>query len=316
MAAMKPRHVKVYAPATIANVGAGFDVLGIAIDAPGDIISAKRIAEPGLRFSLHPASVKVPASDRNVAAHVAQLMLDELHPAFGVALTLHKKMPIGSGLGSSGASCAAAAFAVNALLNKPLPKMDLLRFAVEGERLAAGAPHADNVAPSLLGGACLIHSYRPLEVVRLPVKNTLYWVVVHPHLNVATEMARQLIPTALPLATVTAQMGSLGAFITGLATGNAQLIGKSIRDQIAEPARIPLIPGFVAAREAALAAGALAMSISGSGPSVFAVATSLASAKKIAVAIRSVFTRHARTKSDCYISRINMQGTQRKGSSR
>ena len=306
---MKPKIVKVYAPATIANVGAGFDVLGIAIDAPGDIVIAKRIPEPELIFSLRQRTPNVPAHSKNVAAHVAQLLLDEARPPFGVALTLFKKMPVGSGLGSSGASCAAAVFAVNALLPKPLSKMDLLPFAVEGERLASGAPHADNVAPSLLGGVCLIQSYQPLSVIKLPVKNVFYWIVAHPHCIVETKKARHILPTSLPLSVTTSQLGCLGGLITGLITGDKPLTGRSIQDFIAEPARAKLIPGFAAAKQAAFAAGALGYSISGSGPSVFALAASLKEAKQIARAIQTAFKQQAKLKCDIYISKINQNGT-------
>jgi homoserine kinase len=236
-------------------------------------------------------------------------MIDELQPPFGISLTLHKKMPIGSGLGSSGASSAAAVFAVNCLLPKPLSKMDLLRFAVEGERLASGSPHADNVAPSLLGGACLIKDYHPLSVIKLPVKNVFYWVVVHPHFILETQRARGVLPSYVPLSVTTSQLGCLGGLLTGLITGNKQLTGMSIRDHLAEPVRAELIPGFYAARMAAIETGALGFSISGSGPSVFALAASRASAVKIAQAIKRAFYKNEKIKSDSYISKINQQGT-------
>lgn len=304
---MKQKKVKVYAPATIANLGAGFDVLGLAIDEPGDIVIAKRIPEPEFKFSMQHHE-QLSDTKRNVAEHVAALMFTHLQLPFGIALTLQKKMPIGSGLGSSGASCAAAAFAVNALLPKPLSKLDLLPFVVEGERLASGAAHADNVAPSLLGGVCLISSYDPLTVVQLPVKNVFYWVVVHPHCIVATEKARKLLPASVPLSVTTQQMGSLGSLITGLLTGNKLMTGESIRDFLAEPARAKLIPGFNAVRESALRAGALGFSISGSGPSVFALANSSTDAAKIGRAIKAAFKKFARLNCDVYISKINMQG--------
>lgn len=305
---MRPKQVKVFAPASIGNIGAGFDVLGAAIDAPGDIVIAKRVPTPGLTFALHKSSTSVPTTKNNVAAHVAQLLLDEMQPPFGIALTLWKKMPVGSGLGSSGASCAAAAVAVNALLMKPLPKDDLLRFAVEGEAIASGSPHADNVAPSLLGGICLIRSYHPLDVIKLPIINNLFWVVVHPHMIIETRAARGVLPTSLPLAVTTEQMGNLGGLIIGLMTGNKKLAGKSIHDNIAEPARRKLIPGFDDVKDAALNAGALGFSISGSGPSVFAVAANLAAANSVARIIKKTFLQTAGLTCDVYISKINQQG--------
>jgi homoserine kinase len=305
---MKRDHIIIYAPATIANVGAGFDVLGIAIDEPGDVVYAERKFEPGLSFSLNSLAVNIPENDNNVAAYVAKLMLDELQPGLGVNITLYKRMPIGSGLGSSGASCAAAAMAVNMLLNKPLNKIDLVRFAAEGEKLASGSPHADNVAPSILGGVCLIRSYHPLDIIQLPVTHPFYWVVVHPHLEVATKTARELLPSMLPIGTAIEQWGNVGALVAGLILGDSHILAKSFNDQIAEPVRSPLIPGFAQAKQAALTAGAIGFSISGSGPSVFAVTASLDIAKLVATNIRQAFLKDANVKCDIYLSPINQYG--------
>jgi homoserine kinase len=307
---MITKSVKVFAPATIANVGPGFDVLGIAIEQLGDIVTAERCPEKGLFFSLHESSTIVPANKLNVAAHVANLLLEEHQPPFGIKMTLHKKMPIGSGLGSSGASCAAAAAAVNALLLKPLPTIELVRFAMAGEKLASNAAHADNVAPSLLGGACLIQSYDPLHIIQLPIKNNFFWVVAHPHLIIETKKARDLLPAFIPLATTIKQSGNLAGLIVGLMQGNADFIQKSLIDYIAEPLRSALIPNFYAVKEAALAAGALGFSISGSGPSVFAVTTSLPIAEEVAKNIKHAFLSTENIICDIYISRINEQGTQ------
>lgn len=305
---MKSKQVKVFAPATISNVGAGFDVLGIALEMPGDVIVAERQEEAGLRFSLQNSSVDVPTGANNVAYHVAKLMLDELNPPFGVSMRLQKNMPLGSGLGSSGASCAAAAFAINSLLLKPLSKMDLIRFAVEGERLASGAAHADNVAPSILGGVCLIRSYSPLDIIQLPNKSRLFWVVARPHLVIHTKDARSILPLNIPLTTAVEQWGNLGALITGLIQGDNTLIGKSLRDSVAEPVRAPLIPGYYDVKRVALASGAIAFSISGSGPSVFAATPSLSIAKQVAVQIKHAFLQFAQIDCDIYISRINPDG--------
>ncbi len=306
---MKPKSVRVFAPATISNLGSGFDVLGLAIDQPGDYVIAERQEELSLSFRVQSILNEVPTdSSKNVAAHVASLMLRELEPAFGLRMLLQKRMPVGSGLGSSAASSVAAAVAVNALLPKPLTKPELLRFAVEGERKASGAPHADNVTPSLFGGACLVRSYDPLDVISIPIRNTIVWVVVHPRLIVHTEEARKVLPESIPLPTAIRQWGNVSGLTVGLTSGNAGLVGKCVEDVIVEPVRARLIPGFYNVKESALKAGALGCSISGSGPSMFAVADSLHSAKKIASAMAKTFARVASVKCDVYVSRVNMKG--------
>jgi homoserine kinase len=239
---------------------------------------------------------------------VVSLLLDETQPPFGIALTLRKKMPIGSGLGSSAASSVAALVAVNALLPKPLTRSNLLRFAVEGERKASGAPHADNVAPSLLGGAVLIRSYTPLDVVKFPVRCSIVWVVVHPHVVVRTAEARSLLPKAVSLETAIRQWGNISGLTIGLMSGDVGLVGKCVEDAIAEPVRANLIPGFHDVKAAALKAGAAGCSISGSGPSMFAVAASLSQARTIAAVMRRTFKRAADIGCDVYISRVNRHG--------
>lgn len=305
---MKTASVKVYAPATIANVGPGFDILGLAIDAPGDIITATRTEEKGVSFRIKHDITGLPNGKKNVAAHVASCILDVFNPPFGISLILDKKMPLGSGLGSSGASCAAAACAVNALLPSPLPRHELVAFAAEGERLATGSAHADNVAPSLLGGICLIRSYDPLEVIELPYNNCFYWVVVHPQLVIKTRDARRALPKTIPLTTALKQSGNLATLITGLESGNAHLVANALIDEIAEPVRSSLIPGYDVIKQSALESGAIGFSISGSGPSVFAIAATLDDASRIAKVIESGFARHADVACDIYCSRINPKG--------
>jgi homoserine kinase len=304
------RHrVKVFAPATISNLGSGFDVLGLAIDQPGDYVVAERTRESGLSFSVKTNVKDIPTQPHeNVAAHVAQLMLDELAPPFGFRMILQKRMPIGSGLGSSGASSVASVVAVNALLPKPLKKHDLLRFAVEGERKASGSPHADNVAPSLLGGVVLARSYSPLDVVALPIKDSVVWVVVHPHLVVRTEDARNVLPKTIRLKDAIQQWGNVSGVTAGLITGDAALVGKCVEDVIVEPVRASLVKGFYDVKQAAMNAGALGCSFSGSGPSMFAVTNSLKIARRVGKAMRETFRNVTNASSDVYISRVNMRG--------
>jgi homoserine kinase len=250
-----------------------------------------------------------------VAGHVAGLMLDELAPALGVKLVLEKGTPIGSGLGSSAASSVAAAVAVNALLPRPLPRRELMRFVVEGERKASGAPHADNVAPSLLGGVCLVRHGDPPEVERLAVKDAFTWIVAHPHLVVTTAAARRLLPRSVPLRLAARQWSNVGGLVAGLMSGDPGLVGRSIDDCIVEPARARLIPCFYGVKEAALAAGALGCSIAGSGPSVFAVVKNGGPVRRVANAMRDTFRREARLGCDVYVSALNREGARIRGAS-
>jgi homoserine kinase len=310
---LKRKTVKVFAPATIGNVGSGFDVIGIALHEPGDIVVASRTKPEGVHFALRKTTraVSLPTeATKNVAGYVAQLMMDEFKPGFGVKLTLHKGMPVGSGLGSSAASSVASVVAVNMLLSKPLKRRDLLRFALEGERLATGFPHADNVAPCLLGGAQLIRRYHPLDVVSLSVRNTIVWVVVHPHLIVHTREARAVLPKNISLSSAIHQWGNVAGLVTGLARGDASLVGKCVEDVIVEPRRAHLIAGFHEAQRAAFTAGALGCTISGSGPSMFAVASSMRAAKNIARAMKHSFACSANARCDVFLSTINMTGAE------
>lgn len=306
---MKKRTVKVYAPASISNLGAGFDVIGIAIDKPGDYVTASRTIDPGVRFSVDKTNDDLPINVHdNVALHVASLMMEELKPSFGIKMILHKRMPVGSGLGSSAASSVASVFAMNALLQKPLKRCDLLRFAIEGERKATGATHADNVAPSLFGGVCIIRRYDPVDVIPVRIKNSIYWIVANPEITIRTRDARSVLPESIPLRTAVAQWGNVAGMITALGTGNAQRAGKCTEDLIAEPVRARMIPGFSEVKKAALSAGAYGCSLSGSGPSMFAVSDSPRTARTIARAMKDAFRNEANINCTTYISKVNMKG--------
>jgi homoserine kinase len=306
---MRPRTVKTFAPASVSNLGPGFDILGVALHSPGDFVVASRKEERGLSFSVATSDAQVPRDSKsNVAAYVAQLMMRELKPAFGITMALQKMMPIGSGLGSSAASSVAAAMAVNELLPKPLKKPDLLRFALEGELFACGSVHADNAAPSLFGGGCLIRSYDPVDVIPIPVDRSLVWIVVHPHVVVLTKKSRAILPQNIPLRSAVRQWGNVAGLVLGLASGDEELIKRSVEDVVMEPLRAKLIPGFVEVKAAALRAGALGCSISGSGPSVFSIAPSMRAARSISAAMVKTFRRAAGVQSDVFISRTNQDG--------
>lgn len=304
------QEVRVFAPATVANVACGYDVLGFAIDAPGDEIVVRHSDEPGLCITkITGDDGKLPLEPEKNTAGVAALdllkhlgMLDR-----GIDMEIHKKMPFGSGLGSSAASAVAAAYAVNCLIGKPLTRKQLLPFAMAGEASADGAWHADNVGPCLLGGIVFIRDNIELDIASLPVPKKLWVAVVHPDIEILTKVARGILPAEIPLANVTQQIGNLGGLICGLIQEDYGMISRSVHDVIAEPRRQKLIPEFYRAKRAALAAGALGFSISGAGPSVFALCEGEESAKKVGEAVSQVFS-NIPLANQVYISKINTQG--------
>jgi homoserine kinase len=302
--------VRVFSPATVANVACGFDVLGFAIERPGDEIVARLSSKPGLRIAkITGDDGRLPLDPSKNTAGVAALgLLRHLaRPEVGVELEIHKKMPFGSGLGSSAASAVGGAFVVNHLLGSPLTRQQLLPFVVAGEAAADGAWHADNVAPCLLGGITLIRSNAELDVMDVPIPDRLWAAVVHPDIVVLTKVAREIMPRHVQLETSTQQSGNLGGLLCGFFKSDYGLIGRSLHDLIAEPHRQRLIPEFYRAKRAAMEAGALGFSISGAGPSVFALCEGEASARRAAEAVAAVFTA-AQLKATPYVSRINPKG--------
>jgi homoserine kinase len=307
---MKQR-VRIFAPATVANLGPGFDVLGLALGAPGDVVEAELSDRPGIEIVEITGDKGLLSPDpvRNVAGRAAADVVRRAGQQTGVRMWLHKQMPLASGLGSSGASSAAAAVATNELLGRPLNQRDLLLSAMEGERAASGTPHADNVAPSVLGGIVLIRSYEPFEVISLPAPAELRVVVVHPHCEVSTSEARTLVKgRTYSLEHIVPNLGNIAALVLALCRSDLALLGRSIDDRLIEPLRATLIPGFAEVKIAALSAGALGCSIAGSGPSVFAFASDDKSAASIGAAMQSAFKSAAKLDSDLYSGRVNPVG--------
>jgi homoserine kinase len=218
-------------------------------------------------------------------------------------------MPLGSGLGSSAASAVAGVFAINQLLGMPMTQQELLPFAMEGERLACGSAHADNVAPSLLGGFVLIRSYSPLDVIKIKTPPNLFCTIIHPHIEVQTKDARDILRKKILMSDAIIQWGNVGGLIAGLMSSDYELIGRSMQDVIVEPIRSILIPGFNEVKAAGLEAGALGCGISGSGPSIFALSTKEATAQKVGKAMTKVFD-FLKIGSEVYVSRINNAGPQ------
>jgi homoserine kinase len=301
--------IRVFAPATVANVSCGFDVLGFAMSHPGDELIARTANHTGIRISeITGDGGRLPRGVHNNTAGVAaQALLNHLGSDRGFDITLHKKMPLGSGLGSSAASAVASVFAINQLLGEPLKTESLLPFAMEGERIACGAAHADNVAPSLLGGFVLIRSYTPLEVVKLECRLKLWSTVISPEIEVNTRDARDILKRHLSMEKAIQQWGNLGGLIAGLLTPDAGLVGRSLQDVVAEPVRGMLIPGFYDVKQAAIDAGALGAGISGSGPSIFALSADPDTAHRVGQAMKAAFAGYS-ISSSVYTSEINTSG--------
>jgi homoserine kinase len=304
------REVRAFAPATVSNLACGFDALGLALEAPGDVVVARPADRPGVALThVDGDDGRLPKdSERNTASVAAQALLDVTGDGRGVELTLHKGMPLASGLGSSAASAVAAVVAVDALLELALPQTALLAASLEGERVASGDAHADNAAPCLYGGFTLIRSAAELDIISLPFPDELTLAILHPHLEVVTREARQILPRTIPLRDAVTQWSNLGAFVAALHQADWDLLARSLEDVVAEPVRAPLVPGFTEAKEAALAAGALGASLSGSGPSVFALCRGLEVARQVAEAVATAFRAATGLECDALVSAVNPQG--------
>ena len=280
--------VKVFAPATVANVGPGFDILGLALEGIGDEVEMSLSEAGGIKIAM-PGSDLPTDPSINVAGVAVQALLDELGSSQGLHMTIYKKVLPGSGLGSSASSAAGAVYAANCLLGKPFSKKELVRFAMAGEAASSGKAHADNVAPSLLGGFTLVRSYEPLDVVSLTYPRDLQVIVVHPQIEVKTSDSKKILKKDIALETAIAQWGNVAGLVSGLATSNYELIGRSLQDVIVEPVRSMLIPGFDQLKQFAIIEGALGCSISGSGPSVFALCDHTSKAAKIGEGFRRLY---------------------------
>ena len=308
---MGNRRIRVFAPATVANIGPGFDVLGLALSSPGDLLDAELSDAPGVEIVEVTGDGGRLSRDamKNVVGLAAADVLRRAGSTKGLRLWLHKRMPFASGLGSSGASSAAGAVAANELLGRPLSPRDVVLSAMEGECAASGTAHADNVAPSVMGGIVLVRSYDPFEMVELPVPDALRVAVVHPHCQVSTAEARRLVKErTYGLEVIVPNIGSVAALVAALYRGDLPLLGRSIDDRIIEPLRATLIPGFAAVKNAAFAAGAFGCSIAGSGPSVFAFADSDTSAQGVGAAMQAAFKSDAGLDSDLFWGKVSTEG--------
>jgi homoserine kinase len=286
-----PRGVTAYAPGGVGNVGPGLDIMGLAVAGLGDAVHAEWSSETGIQV-LDPGHESLPReADRHTSALAARAVLEragEGRKHRGLALRVRKELPLSGGQGGSAASAVAAAVAVNTLLGCPLDSTALVEACLTAEEAVAGR-HADNIAPALLGGIVLIRSMDPLDLVQLPVPEDLFVVLVRPDQQLRTLEARSVLPREVSRSVALHQAAQVASVVAALAAGDYALLGRSIDDQIAEPARAPLLPGFAEAKAAALAAGALGSSISGSGPTAFALARGRDSGDRIGAAMAAAY---------------------------
>lgn len=300
--------IKVFAPATVANLSCGFDVLGCCLDTVGDEMVLSISDQPGVRITKLEGAELPMQVEKNVAGVAVNALLNAYaQKDIGINIEIYKKIKAGSGIGSSAASSAGAVWGVNYLLNSPFTTLELISFAMEGEKLASGNAHADNVAPALLGGFTLVRSYTPLDVIKLNSPEDLVMTVIHPQIEVKTSDSRSVLKQNVTLQQAVRQWGNVGGLVAGLYAKDYNLISRSLEDVIIEPLRSILIPEFKNIKEAAMLEGALGCGISGSGPSVFALSRGKEVAKQVAQAIRIVYNRTG-LDFDIHISKINEQG--------
>lgn len=295
---------RAFAPGSIGNLACGFDVLGLALEGPGDEVVARWTTKAGLTIrAIHGDGGRIPLeAERNSAGGAARAVLDELGVRGGVELIVHKGLPLAAGMGGSAASAVAAAVAVDGLLRGGLSPESLLRCALAGEAVAAGEAHPDNAAPSLLGGMVLVPTWKPLRVIELEVPRELMAVHVHPHCEVETSAARRVLGDRISLHDAVTQWGNTAALVAGLFREDWEIIARSVEDRVAEPLRAGAVPGFYEVKRAALDAGALASSLSGSGPSLFALCRGRARAEAVGRAMVEAFRSAAGLEADLLVS--------------
>lgn len=301
------QEIKIFSPATVANLSCGFDVLGCCLDNVGDEMRIFRNQIGKVRITEISGQTLPMEAEKNVAGVAIQALLDALDQKDGFDIAIDKRIKVGSGIGSSAASAAGAVFAVNELLGAPLSPRELIPFAMQGEHLASGNAHADNVAPALLGGFTLVRSYDPLEVISLPTPPELRMVVLHPLIEIRTRDSRSVIKHQVSLQKAIDQWGNLGAFVSALYTSDYDLLGRSLQDGIIEPLRAILIPYFSDLKQVALKNGALGFGISGSGPSVFSICKGEENSRRVQEALRE-FYQDKGIPFDLHLSRINAEG--------
>lgn len=300
--------ISVFAPASVANVSCGFDILGFCLEGVGDHFLLEKADHKNIRFKAILGQELPMDPAKNVAGIAAQALLKEYPVDFGIDITLKKGIKPGSGIGSSSASAVGIVYALNKMLGLGLKKNELLPFAMAGESFASGSAHADNIAPALLGGFTLVRSVEPMDIVQLPSPSNLYAAVIHPQIEIKTSDARAVLSNTVDFKDSIQQSANLGALISGLYTEDYELIRRSLVDVLVEPKRAPLIPHFYEMKNAALEMGALGAGISGAGPSLFALTQGKTNAEKAATAMASIL-KSTDIPFEIWVSPINTKGT-------
>jgi len=299
--------IKVFSPATVSNVACGFDILGFPLESIGDEMIVTKSNIKGITIT-NIEGYDLPYDvNKNVAGISALAMLKDLGYDGGFDIEILKNIKPGSGIGSSGASSVSSVFAINELLGNPYSKFDLIRFAMKGEELSSASMHADNVAPAILGGFNLVKSISPLEVLQIPTPSDLCAVIIHPQIEIKTSDSRSLLPSKVLLSDATKQLSSLGSLVHALHLSDYKLIGSCLKDYLIEPHRSKLIPCFDELKTNAIESGALGCSISGSGPSVFALTKGLKIANKVEKSFSSIYEK-TNISYETYVSKISSKG--------
>lgn len=299
--------IKIFCPATIANLSCGFDVLGACLESIGDEMIVTKSINKGIRIiDIIGADLPLEAT-KNVAGVAALALLEAVDIDYGFDISINKKISTGSGIGSSAASASGVVFAINQLLGNPFSLKELVFFAMQGEKLASGDAHADNVAPALFGGFTLIRSYQPLDIIKIDSPKALYVSIVHPKIEIKTADARSVLKQNITLQKAVIQCGNLAGLISGLYTNDYELIGRSLHDEIVEPIRSIFIPNYDQMKKVAIENGALGYGISGSGPSVFALSKGEKNATNVAQAMHNVLETIG-LDNEIHISKINPTG--------
>ncbi len=299
--------IKIFSPATVANVACGFDVLGFCLDSVGDEMVIRKTDKKGIHITKIEGFDLPYKAELNVAGVSALAMYDAIDVDFGFEIEIYKNIKPGSGIGSSAASAVGSVFGMNELLGKPFNKTQLTEFAIKGEALASKCEHADNLAPALFGGFTLIKSVSPLQILEIPSPDDLYATIIHPQIEIKTSESRAVLPKEVALSDAITQWANLGSLVHALHTNDYDLISDSLKDVIVEPYRSQLIPHFGDVKEAVLKAGALGAGISGSGPSIFSLSKGIETATKVKDAMQSIYSK-TEIKFDIHVSKINTDG--------